>query len=858
MCQVRVGIRLLGAWCVLPLVVWCAAAAGADFRSAWPKDIERVWVGPAYWANPLQDWRISSGRLECVVSGGNRNVHLLTHPLGDGAGDLRMSVRLGRLDKGASRLGPGWVGFRIGAKGQLNEYRDSALKGVGLHAGVTTAGVLFVGEPGRAKLHPTSAGPVGLKDLELRLAAAPVGGQYTITLAAHDPRTGEQLGTVRREQLPAKKLVGNLALVCAAERPSDGGAKRRRRPTTARFGHVRFWFSDWTISGSKVEHHGNRTFGPILFAQHTLSRGVMKMTAQMPPIGKKDTQTVRLEVRQANGRWKTIGEQPIHKLARTATFRIENWDATRDVPYRLAYALVGADGKRQDYFWTGTVRREPTHKDTLVVAGFTGNKDTGFPNTNTVRNVRYHNPDVMVFTGDQIYEDVAGYGIQQHPVETACLDYLRKWYLLGWSFGDLMRDRLTICLPDDHDVYQGNIWGAGGRKISRKEHDRGGYVMPAEWVNMVQRTQASHLPDPYDPAPVEQGIGVYFAEMNYARISFAIIEDRKFKSGPKGLCPPTGGRADHVTDASFDPKTADVPGATLLGDRQLKFLRNWAADWRGADMKIAVSQTLFANVASLHGAEKRRLVADYDSNGWPQTGRNKALHELRRGFAFHLGGDQHLPSIVHHGIDTFEDAGFSFCVPSTAAGYPRAWLPLVPGKNRKPGAPEYTGQFLDGFGNHVTVHAVANPKEKLRKPPLAMLHDKSSGYGLVRLNKKTGKITMECWRLLVDPSNPSADDQFEGWPMTIDMQDNYARKAAGYLPTVTVRGMTHPVIQVIDESDGEIVYTLRIRGTSYQPKVFKAGSYTVRAGDPDTGRIKTVTGLRSTASREKPSITLTF
>ena len=223
------------------------------------------------------------------------------------------------------------------------------------------------------------------------------------------------------------------------------------------------------------------------------------------------------------------------------------------------------------------------------------------------------------------------------------------------------------------------------------------------------------------------------------------------------------------------------------------------------------------------------------------------------------GGAEHSTAeLVHHGIDTFEDAGFSFCVPSTAAGYPRAWLPLVPGKNRKPGAPEYTGQFLDGFGNHVTVHAVANPKEKLRKPPLAMLHDKSSGYGLVRLNKKTGKITMECWRLLVDPSNPSADDQFEGWPMTIDMQDNYARKAAGYLPTVTVRGMTHPVIQVIDESDGEIVYTLRIRGTSYQPKVFKAGSYTVRAGDPDTGRIKTVTGLRSTASREKPSITLTF
>jgi len=200
--------------------------------------------------------------------------------------------------------------------------------------------------------------------------------------------------------------------------------------------------------------------------------------------------------------------------------------------------------------------------------------------------------------------------------------------------------------------------------------------------------------------------------MNYGRVDFAIIEDRKFKSGPSGIVPPTKtGRADHVIDPDFAPKTADVPQATLLGKRQLDFLEDWAGNWQNTDMKVVLSQTIFANVANLHGPNKTRLIADYDSNGWPQHGRNKALGLMRKGFAFHIAGDQHLATIVHHGIENWGDAGYSFCVPSIAAGYPRSWLPLSPGKDRKPDMPEYTGKFLDGLGNHITVLAAANPEK---------------------------------------------------------------------------------------------------------------------------------------------------
>ena len=841
----------------------------ADFQSAWPKTIERVWAGPEYWANPLQDWRIRNGRLECVVSGGNRNVHLLTHQLGQCEGDLMMTVRLGRVDPEETQSDHGWAGFRLGIRGFLDDYRNAAIWGRGLNAGITTAGELFLSEPGDPRTQRDFANALPIDNIELHLTVRSAGARYTVSLSARDPKDGSVLGRVTRDDIDAEDLVGSLALV--NDRPSEGAVSPQDRSRGGdRGGRVRFWFADWRISGSKVEAHDDRPFGPILFAQYTLSRGVMKMTAQMPPLGPRDTPTVRLQTQapqnQALGssEWKTIGEEHIHSLARTVTFRIPEWDSSRDVPYRLAYALAGPGGETTDHYWTGTVRREPVDRDTITVAAFTGNQDTGFPNTHTVRNVARHDPDVLFFSGDQIYESVAGYGIERAPVETAALDYLRKWYLLGWAFGDLMRDRVTVSMPDDHDVYQGNIWGGGGRKVTIATHATGGYAMPAEWVDMVQRSQTSHLPDPYDPLPIRQGIGVYFTELRYGRVSFGIIEDRKFKSGPEGLVPPSGGRPDHVTDPNFDHAAYDVPGATLLGERQLAFVRDWTSNWRGVDMKVSLTQTIFANAATTHGANKMRLVADLDSNGWPRSARNRALRELRKGFTFMIGGDQHLPSIVHHGVDEFEDAGYSFCVPSIAAGYPRSWGPRRPGENREPGSPDYTGRFFDGLRNRLTIRAVANPKEVLRAAPLQKLHDKASSYGLVRLNKKTGEITMECWPLLSDPlSDRSAQEepsgQFPGWPKTIDLQDNYGRKAAAYLPEIQVEGMTNPVVQVIEEATEEIVYTLRIRGRSFRPKVFTTGVYTVRVGDLDAGKLRSFEGVRALQSGESaPALVARF
>ena len=46
-----------------------------------------------------------------------------------------------------------------------------------------------------------------------------------------------------------------------------------------------------------------------------------------------------------------------------------------------------------------------------------------------------------------------------------------------------------------------------------------------------------------------------------------------------------------------------------------------------------------------------KMAADMDSNGWPPSGRDRALRAMRKGFAVHLAGDQHLASTIQYGVE---------------------------------------------------------------------------------------------------------------------------------------------------------------------------------------------------------------
>jgi len=573
----------------------------------------------------------------------------------------------------------------------------------------------------------------------------------------------------------------------------------------------------------------------ICFALYTVHNNVLKMTAQLYPLKPDEEKVVRLEIKE-DEKWKQIAQAPAIEDGWVALLRVERWDTTKDIEYRLTHG--------RSAYYTGTIRKDPIDKETIVVAAFTGNsiypKHGGdIPKTDIVENIKKLDPDLLFFSGDQVYDHRNHYAY---------------WLKFGRDFGDIIRNIPTVTIPDDHDVGHSNLWGAEGKKSNTRAGHDGGYAAPVEYVKMVERAQTSHLPDPYDPTPIQRGIGVYYTSLTVGRVSFAIIEDRKFKSGPQGLVPQMGPRPDHVTDPNYDPKSLDVAGAKLLGERQLRFLKAWAGDWRGCDMKCVLSQTVFCGSAHLHGKRSYRLLADLDSNGWPKTGRDKALREIRKAFAFMIGGDQHLGTFIHHGVDDWNDAGYSFCVPSIANLYLRWWAPLEPGRNRQPGMPEHLGEFLDGFDNKITMLAVANPTPEENHDKLTT---RAAGFGVVRFNKKKREITVECRPRNVDIAGANAQ-QYPGWPVTVSQQDSYARKPVAYLPTIEVAGMTNPVVQVIDESDNEIIYTLRISGNSFRPKIFKEGTYRVTAGEPGTSKMRTLTGLPSLAPEKSATVKVEF
>ena len=541
----------------------------------------------------------------------------------------------------------------------------------------------------------------------------------------------------------------------------------------------------------------------VAFALYTQDSGTLKLSGQLYPLMPDESREVRLETKQGK-EWKEIARVQVSYPGWTAHFRVENWDSTQNVPYRVKH------GEKASF--EGLIRKDPIDQDSIVVGNLSCNSSrTQGPRPQIIENLKAIDPDMLFFAGDQTYH---------HTEHTA------GWIEFGLQFRDLMKDRPTVTIPDDHDVGQANLWGESGIQATSPAGNSGGYFYPIPYVNMVQRQQTWHLPDPVDPKKLERGLEVYFTRLRVGGIDFAILEDRKFKTGPDGKIPKMGPRPDHINDPAYNRDAVDLDGLVLLGDRQLNFLSEWSQDWQGAEMKAALSATAFCGAVHIHGRPDSRLLADLDSNAWPQKGRNKALHELRKAMATHLCGDQHLGVVVQHGIDSYRDGPFAFTSPAIVNTiYGRWWKPEdeKPGPRPIPNSPlPWTGDFEDGLGNKITMHAYANPED--RNDELK----RADGFGVARFNKKDRMITFECWPRFSKVSDGD-QAQFPGWPVTFKMTQNDGRKVQGWLPKLT---FTQPkqVVQVINEKTKEILYTLRIKGKNFQPKVYDHGNYSVKFG----------------------------
>ena len=881
---------------VVLLLTGCAVPPDgtADTTTGWvaafPEDLQRTWTGPEFWANRLQDWRLAEGRLECVEGGAEyplRTLMLLTREVrAGGRRPLRFEVLTAPLGAPGTAS---FAGFLIGAGGPEVDYRISAqvhhrpAEDGGLLAVVDSAGQVALYDNG------TGVGTGGqwsiggpLRDSELLpLRSALVVGEgrtpssepirlvlevdssrrddCRLTLTAYQAKGGRLLSTASATGLSARAIDGLVGLV--SHRADEGGP------------HAGYWFDNWRIDDGEVVAHDDHAWGPLLAAQYTVSGGVLKLTAQCAPLD--DGEPVRgiLSVRARNGgSWRVVGTADLQPDSWTLPFRVADWNPRVAHDFRVTARVLVGSGFADSFELRGTITAEPAPREELTVAslncakhfvgGLKWNGDAiWFPHAETAAHVAALEPDLLYFAGDQLYEGDLD-PVDARSDDKLVLDYLYKWYRFCWSFGELTRRIPTVTVPDDHDVYQGNLWGAGGRlaKADRERgisaQDAGGYTHSARFVNVVHATQTSHLPDPVDPEPAERGIAVYFTRLVWGGVDFAILSDRMFKDSASDVLAAGAVRNGWFRDASFDPRDADVDGARLLGSRQEAFLDAWSQDWpQGVRAKAVLSQTPFVNVATIPeeagggevlpslpvpepGAypEGYKFAADTDSGGWPQSARDRAVDAMRRCFAVHLAGDQHLGTLVQYGIDGPRDAGYAFTSPAIANTWPRRWWPPVHGENPDAGAPHYTGDFVDGFGNPMTVWAAANPVQSGLEP--AALYDRAPGYGVVRFAPGRDRMTFECWPRWVDATAPGAQ-QYAGWPRTVSRMDNGLAEPAGVLPAVSVSKDGAVVELWLERADGDdqLVYVLRVDGPEFAAPVRDAAaSYRLHVrvpGDPE-------------------------
>src|SRR5919198_4185918 len=143
-----------------------------DPVEALPPGITRTWIGPHFWANRLQDWRLHDSRIECVTGAAGdevRTVAWLTREIVAGHEPAHLSARAGLIEDGG---GGGFCGFLIGAGAGALDYRAAALV---QKASGTGGGMLCVYETDgsiRFRDHTNEEQPLAFTELPSRALPA--------------------------------------------------------------------------------------------------------------------------------------------------------------------------------------------------------------------------------------------------------------------------------------------------------------------------------------------------------------------------------------------------------------------------------------------------------------------------------------------------------------------------------------------------------------------------------------------------------------------------------------------------------------------------------------------------------------
>lgn len=752
----------------------------------WPSHPNQVWLGYNFWCNSFLDWKVENGKAMAYPYLSNRRTaHVTSHSITKPNGELKVSGDIKLYEK-VKKDTTAIYGFLIGAGDttldrKTNNFVFNTLSPGECHLiGFRSNGKIALINYQKDSVLFEWQLPDSLSH-ELYDTGLNIEINYLTDSATFIKIKGK---AEHQFKLPQNYLIptGNIALFYNSKTPFTENAT---------FDNIKI-----KASIEIFELDQNNSISEVLNTFYTCTEDSLFLTAQLMPFIPSHLSDFNLRIMKDDREWKYKG------VFDSTCFQI-HYRISLPEKFKTAYYSVSSIGGVQSnntygYHNFGKIITKPTNKKPKLMAlncnGFTFFHSGGidyenlfYPYRQIKAGLDEHKPDIVAFLGDQIYESRPQLAIYREPF--AQLDYLYKWSIWCYAFRDITADQPTIIMTDDHDVYQGNIWGNGGVAAKTSaidsipsyygkwnydtwQQDNGGYFMSQDFVNMVTRSQTRHLPYPENPK-LKNGMINYYTSYQYGNLNFAILEDKKFKS------PPAENDFKIYNGFSLNPNTTAAEyhkdEFKLLGESQLQFLSNWSkAEKAKKETRVILTQSAYASLTSVQidysplndrpakrDSTPQKVSPDMDTNGWPKIGRDRALESLNDSNLLFISGDQHMGAVIDVYDSTSTPFTF-FSVPAIANTWPRMWWPNNDSLNTNYPLENY----LDAFGNKMNVQAVANPNPLAPSPN--SINYKSPGFGIIQFDKKGRKATLHAYPLYFNSN--SKNTEFKGWPIEVNLK----------------------------------------------------------------------------------------
>lgn len=745
----------------------------------WDSIPNQTWLGYSFWCNSYLDWKVEDHRLVGYPYYKNqRTAHISSYSIDSLTNWLDVKAKIGFFDEKLQ----GVAGFLIGAGDQsLNHnsilmMHNNTPNTFGLKYLVSTKGELLLLEHSSDSiiyrtqlgdsLKPYLFSPNGV---DLSISFKTENNQLTTYLKVKGTSTIQFSDTI---YLPKSYLSsGTIAITYDSQR------------AFSKF----MWMDNLKLHSNHLNYSGKKQTNLILSSFYTTQDDSLFITFQLQPFSIQSSDQFVFSITDRKEEITEYSNYQYDTLTYQIRYRISIKDIGKNCTYGLRYR--GKQVLHSD-FYNGKIKQARKRKNKLKIMALNCNgfpfmhegpfdyTHLWYPYEQIQKGFNLHQPELLVFLGDQFYESRPSMPITKEPF--CYLDYLYKWNLYCLQFRDLTANTPTIILTDDHDVFQGNLWGKGGipakdssttrlqsyyeNNYDTWQQDNGGYFMPSQFLKMAITSQTSHLPHPYKKdtlLPLN-----YYTSLTYGKFDFALMEDKKFKSAPSEINHPVF-NGKPLSD-SLTIEQLDSSAFQLLGNDQLQFLNEFLSR-KNKTLKIILTQSAYAALttidssshplhdlpANIHGHHK--LNRDMDANGWPRNGRNKAMNVIGNHPVLVLAGDQHMGSVVQL-YDSANNATTFFTVPAIANTWPRTWMPMDTTSSNYP-----LGEYTDGFGNKMNVIAVANPIVQEYVPN--DINSKSPGFGIIELNYFWKTAKLHAYPLYFDQLEEK--QEYHYWPIKI-------------------------------------------------------------------------------------------